>query len=494
MWNDVVTLYIDDASIRLLVVRSQRIRRWAEIKLEPGLVTDGVVIDEIEVANRIRQLVKTQKVSKKQIILGYSGLHSLTRPCTLPLLSKAMLPEAVKREAKRVLPVQTDQLYLSWCNLPNQKGRTHVFIAATPRKTADSLVKTVKAAGLTVSRMAIKPLALTKMLPENTAVLIDLQPTEFDIVIMVEGIAQPVRTVTFPNTDLRWEEKIELVASDLERTIKFFDTNNAENPLDANSQIYVSGEFLSKAELQAELAKKVARKVVPMKTAFKGSEQLDTGRYMINLAMAFDSPSSVRWSTFRSANLNVLPIPYLPKPISLTKVIGIPTGITTAGIAIPLLILILNSSANINSLQNNLDTTNQVYNQKVLQKQNLKKSVSELEKEVTIIKTNSEKIERSVGLLTVQQEIVNGDLEAALGRTGYYITLTNIRESDGNMIIEGTSIHEDPVLTYARHLDETGRFSSTTVTSFTVSEPQTEDEQSPTEIIGFTISLQRDEK
>lgn len=494
MWNDIITLFIDDASIRLLVVRSQRIRKWAEIKLEPGLITDGIVTDEIEVANRIRQLVKTQKVRKNKIILGYSGLHSLTRPVTLPLLPKAMQSEAIVREARRVLPVQMDQLYLSWCSLPSQKNRIHVFLAATPRKTADSLVKTVKAAGLIVYRMALKPLALTKMLPENTAVLVDLQPTEFDIVIMVDGVAQPVRTVTFPNGNLSWAQKIELVANDLDRTIKFFDTNNPERPLDVAAQVYVSGDFISKPELPAALAKKIDRKVVPLTTNIKGAEQVDSGRYLANIAMAFDSPSSVRWSTFKSANINVLPAPYLPKPISFTKVIGIPASVVVATIAILLLITIQNTAANITSLQHTLDTTNQLYNQRLLQKQNLNKVVIALEKELVIINAENKIIQGSVDSIAIQQEIVTGDISAALARPDFYITLSNIRESSGNMTIEGTSSNENAVLTYARYLDQTGRFSSTTVTSFAVSEPQAEGEQTPTEIIGFTISLKRNEK
>ncbi len=491
MWNDIVTLFIDDASLRLLVIRSQRIRKWAEIKLEPGLIRDGVVIEELEVANHIRQLIKTQKVRKKKIILGYSGLQSLTRPCTLPKLPKAMLPEAVIREARRVLPAQLDQLYLSWCNLPGPKSRTHIFLTATPRKTADSLVKTVKAAGLNPTRMTIKPLALTKMLPENTGILVDMQTTEFDIVIMVEGVAQPIRTVTFPNEDLPLEQKIDLISSDLGRTIKFFDTTNPEKPLDVSARIYVSGDLIGHPELQLALEEKAGRKVVPLTTHLKGAEQVDTGHYMVNIAMAFDSPSSARWSTFPAANLNVLPTPYLPKPISLTKVIGIPAGVAVAGIAIPLLMTIQNSNANLSSLQNNLNTTNKVYSQKILQKETLKKDIVKMEKEVAAIKTNNENIQRSVNSLTAQQEIVSGDITDALGGPALAITLTDIRESGGNMIITGSSPDETNLLSYARYLDKTGRFSSTTVSSFTVTNKESTLEPAPSPKIEFTISVQR---
>ena len=88
MWNNVVTLYIDDTSIRLLVTQGQKVKKWADLKLEPGLVKDTMVVQEAEVAARIKKLLKSQKVNTRRVILGYSGLHSLTRPATLPQLPR----------------------------------------------------------------------------------------------------------------------------------------------------------------------------------------------------------------------------------------------------------------------------------------------------------------------------------------------------------------------------------------------------------------------
>ncbi len=114
MVKKVVTLYIDDTSLRLVVTAGKRIKKWAELPLEPGLVKGAVVIKEAEVAAKIKQLFKAQKIKTRKVVVGLSGLHSLTRPITLPQLPKAMLDEATIREAKRVLPVPLDQFYLLW--------------------------------------------------------------------------------------------------------------------------------------------------------------------------------------------------------------------------------------------------------------------------------------------------------------------------------------------------------------------------------------------
>jgi type IV pilus assembly protein PilM len=208
MWNEKVTLYIDDTSLRLMVTQGQRVKKWADMHLEPGLVKDSMVINEAEVGARLKNLIKSQRIRTKKVILGVSGLHSLTRPANLPQLPKSMLVEAVSREARRVLPVPLDQLYLAWTIIPGPKSRISVYLAATPRKSIDSIMRTLKIGGLEASRMSIKPLALTKAIPTNSAILVDLQPTEFDIAIMVDGVSQPVRSVSLPSEELSWEQKI----------------------------------------------------------------------------------------------------------------------------------------------------------------------------------------------------------------------------------------------------------------------------------------------
>ena len=110
MSDKVVTLYIDDTSIRLLVTGGKRIRKWADVALEPGLVKNAVVLKQEEVAAKIRQLFKVRKIDAKKINLGVSGLGCLTRPMLLPQMPRDMLEEAVRREANRALPVSSEQL------------------------------------------------------------------------------------------------------------------------------------------------------------------------------------------------------------------------------------------------------------------------------------------------------------------------------------------------------------------------------------------------
>jgi type IV pilus assembly protein PilM len=490
MWGNIVTLYIDDTSIRLLVSRRQRIKKWADLQLEPGLVKGGVVVQEAEVASRIKQLLKSQKVRTKKVVLGYSGLHSLTRPVTLPQLPKSMLSEAVAREARRVLPVPLDQVYLSWRNLPCPKGRIQIFMAASPRRTADSLVKTLRQAGLEPSRMAIKPLALTKALDVNTAILVDVQTLEFDIAVMVNGVSQPIRTVALPNEEVTWEQKLAAITGELERTIKFYDTNNPERPLEAGIPIYVSGELINRPESQTTISQTTGHPVIVLPAILKGPEQIDLSRYMVNIAMSIRTAALGRESAFPASNLNLLPAPYQPRPISLTKVIGIPGGIALTGIIVPVLMMMQNSSTNIQAMENELDITNEVVNQKLTQKQELKKNIDDLQKQVNTVKAAYESFQQSADRIAQEQEIMIEDLLVVLTRVPSNITLYSVNASGGNVTVRGKAPQEDLVLSYARDLDLSGMFSSTTVSTVAISPPEDGSSQG---FMEFTLTLKKKE-
>jgi hypothetical protein len=508
MWNETVTLFIDDNSIRLLVVQGQRAKKWADLKLEPGLIKGSVVVKEPEVSAKIKQLIKSQKVNGKIDILGFRVLNSLTRPAILPQLPKSMLPEAVVREARRVLSVPLDQIYLGWCKTPGPKERIQVFMTAIPRKTADSLVRVVRGAGLEPSIMAIKPLVLTKALRDNTAILVDVQPAEFDIVVVTEGVPQPIRTLTFPEEELTWEQKLEMIASDIDRTIKFFDTNNPEKPMHESVPIYISGDLQGKPELCKELAKKLGHPLKMLAPIVRGLDQIDMTRYMVNITMATKASKSSLDITFSIANMNLLPAPYQPKPVSLTKVIGVPGAIAVAGLVVPMVLLIQSTSSSISAKQSELASTNQIINQRTTQRLELSKNVTDLQSKVAAAKKDNDNVTSVLDSITIRQEYVLGDLRLVLGSVTPSITLKTITESDGTITLTGTAPNQQDIYTYAgavlqyaRTLDLSGRYSQTIVSSLKANSGAQIDvgtEQAvqgqgtqPDETLEFTLTFER---
>ena len=194
----ITTLYIDDSRIQVTTSIGKKVTKWAEAS--PGIELSKVATPDnhLEAARRIKELLSSVRAGTTNIVVGISGLHSMVRTVSLPQVPKEALEEAVTREAKRVLSVAMEEIYIAWQTSAQSKGRETVLLVATPRKVVDSLVDILRHAGIKPSVIELKPLALSRLMTVKTAALIDIERREFDIVIVREGVPQMVRTVTFP--------------------------------------------------------------------------------------------------------------------------------------------------------------------------------------------------------------------------------------------------------------------------------------------------------
>jgi len=464
---NIVTLYIDDSSIRLLVTSGKQIKKWGEMPLEPGLVEGAVVIKEAEVAAKIKQLLKEQKVRARTVILGLSGLLCLTRVMSLPDLPREMLAEAVTREAKRVLPLPLEQVYFSWQTLSPQAEKTRVFLVAVRRKTADSLLRTLNQAGLKPSFMDIKPLALARVVGESTAIIVDAQPTELDVVIMVDGIPHPVRTVPFPSREPSWQERLPIIKNELGRTIKFYNDNNQDKPLASDVPLFVSGALVDESELCQSLSQEFGHPVSPLSSPLESPEVLDSSPYMANIGLALTELALENKAGLSAVKLNALPTAKQPKPRSSSKprLVVVPIAIVIGFLLVPLVMRVQDTSAAIVSARSQLGTTNQIVKQRLVQQQGLTESITELEEKLAEVEETRDTFNNALSSLNRQDSSVNGDLRAATNLLPGTVELTDVSHASGVLVVSGKSPNEAEILVYATRLDASGRFSEVTIAS-----------------------------
>src|SRR4030042_6155164 len=224
MANQIVTIYVSDTVLRTMVSDGKQIQEWAEMQLEPGLIENNSIVDEETVSEKLKQLLGIQSVKARKVYLAINGIRCLTRPVLLPKLPQEILDEAVRREAARLLPIPLEELYLSWQTIPGPEDKTNVFLTAIPTGIVDPLMKVMDQSGLNPVFMDIKPLLLVRMTKEETAILVDVQGPDFDIVVMMYGIPQPIRSIPFPGESLSWQEKLPIIKDELDRTITFYNT------------------------------------------------------------------------------------------------------------------------------------------------------------------------------------------------------------------------------------------------------------------------------
>ena len=243
-----VTLFIEDNAVKLLVSKDRQVEKWAKLPLDPGLVSDGLILDENKVADKIRELFKLQKVSARTVVVGLSGFNSVYRLISLPELPPEILPEAVLQEASRVVPTPMSEVYFSYQTMPSQATETLIFLAAYPRNTTDALLQTLKKAGLSVDFMDLAPLALSRTVDAPEAILVNASAASLDIAIMMERIPQVIRSLSLPGEPQSLSERLTSIAEEVNRTISFYNSGHRDKPLGANTPIFVSGDLAQAPE------------------------------------------------------------------------------------------------------------------------------------------------------------------------------------------------------------------------------------------------------
>ena len=468
MAKNATTLYINDASIRLLVTKGKRISKIASVPLETGLSDVDSPEKEAALVDKIRTLMHTNKISGKKIILGISGLHCLTRPVSLPELPKAMIPEAIIREAQRVLPVPPEQLYISWQIIGDHEGKLTAFMVAIPRQIADTLMRILHAAGLKAYLMDIKPLALARLAKDPTAVIVDVQPKEFDIIIVNNGLPQPVRTVPFPEEYLDLKDKTSIIAAELARTIQFHNSNNPETRLPPQTKLYISGDIADETDLHEEMARDLGLVPELLASPLKCAKHLDPSLHLANVGLVLKQLPKEAGSLL--PNFNTLPEPYQPRQISASKLAAIPAAIAAIGLVALLAMTVQDAAGQLASTKAQLSSTNLLLEKRQSEKTDLTRQVSQLEAQLNQIQSQKDQFASVLSNIGDTGEAINTDLTESTGAVVPGLELSSINHSGQQFSLAGSAGTEQDVIQYARDLADTGLFTEITIQSINYNE------------------------
>lgn len=469
MAKKVITLYIDDTSIRLLVAKGKQVQKWTRLPLESGLVRDGVIFEEDQVAGKIKELFKLEKVPTQKVIAGLSGLNSIYRLVTLPELPEAILAEAVRNEAKRVIPVSLDQVYLSYQSLPGPKGETNIFLAAFPRNTADAFVRTLRQAGVEPYLMDLAPLALCRNVNEPRAIIINAWLTHLDIVIMVDRVPQVIRSLSLPGEATSLSEMMPAIIEEFERTVTFYNSSHLEEPLDSTVPVLVSGDLGEVPESWQLLAGESSYTVSILPSPMGFPEGFNPSQFMINMGLALKELLSGKGeANFSLVNFNAQPEVYRPKARPVARIL-IPMAVAIVGIgllgySIP---LVQNSTAQTTALSAQLASTGPLITQHQQSIGTLKEQITQVEPQIEPLAVTAGVFEVTFTNLVEVREQVNEDLSQIVSLLPQMVDLTNVDYGSNSVTVNGIAPNEDEIFKYARALRGSGRFSAVIISSIT---------------------------
>jgi type IV pilus assembly protein PilM len=475
MAKRITTLFIRDDAVNLLVMGDMRVEKWASLPLDPGLVSQGLILDEAQMANKLKELFKLEKVATGRVIAGLSGHNSVYRIMTLPELPEAVLPEAVKREAKRVIPVPLEEVYLSYQPLPSVEGETRVFLAAFPRNAADALYRTLHRAGIQPYIMDLAPLALCRIANEPRSIIVNASSDHTDIIVMAERIPQLIHRLSLHGEAEPLSERSSAIAEEIDRTIAFYNSSHQETPLDATVPILVCGDLAQAPDSWPSLAGNSGCPVSILPSPVESPEGFDPNEFIVNIGLALKELLPEKGeANFSLVNLNTLPEIYLPKPVRLPNIF-VQIGI---GIGVILILfmgyLVYNKSSHINVLRSELEPVDSLIAQETAKIATLQEQVEQITPQITALEATTGIFDTTFNSLEEVREKVDADLSQITSVLPSSIDLTGVNHNIDTVTVKGVSPTETSIFRYARDLRSSDRFSIVIISSIEAVEEEEE--------------------
>jgi len=449
------TLFIRDTGINLLVVRGEKIEKWASLPLDPGLVSQGLIVDEAQVADKVKQLFKETGVKADKVITALSGHDSLYRIISLPELPDAVLPEAIRREARRTIPTPLEEVYFSYQRLPSlTKGESRIFLVTFPRNLVDALVRTLRQAGVKPYIMDLAPLALCRIPNEPRAIIVNARLDHLDVIVVADRLPQVIRRLVLPGEAESLEERLPLIAEEFNRTVAFYNSGHMEKPLDTTVPVYVCGDLADKPETWQSVISQANYRVSPLPSPVELPEGLNSSEFMVNIGLALkELLEEKEGDNFSTVNFNALPAAYVPARFSIMRVL-VPVGaVIGIGLVVLGVILILNGRANMGALQSDVTATETSVTQ-------LQGEVTRLNTQLTSVGAAADGIRTELAAMERGRTSIYLDLKEIVDLAEGKVSLSNISHGGAVITVTGTASNVDSIYDYARDLRKSPRFSS----------------------------------
>jgi type IV pilus assembly protein PilM len=460
MAKRVTTLFIRDTGINLLVMKGRQVEKWASLPLEPGLVSQGLIVDEAQVADKVKQVFKETGAETNKVITALSGHDSLYRIITLPELPEAILPEAVKREAKRTIPTPLEEVYYSYQRLPSPtKGEGRIFLVTFPRNLVDALVGMLRQAGVRPYILDLAPLALCRIPNEPRAIIVNVRLEHLDVIVLADRLPQVIRRLSLSGEAESLEERLPLIAEEFNRTVAFYNSSHMEKPLDPTVPVFVCGDLAEAPETWQSVVGSAGYSVSALPSPVESPEGFNPNEFMINIGLALKELQPVKEeANFSLVNFNALPEVYVPPGFSIVRVL-VPVGFGIGiGLIILLAILIQTSRADIGRLHSDVPVAETAVTQRQME-------IAALRAQIGSTGAIADELNNRIVTMERGSAIIDQDLHEIVTLAEGKVALGSVNRAGNSATVTGTASSEGKIFRYARDLRSGGRFSEVWISS-----------------------------
>ena len=270
-----------------------------------------VILQPEAVGEAIDALFKSIKVPKEKVIISLSGLSFTYRFLNLPRMKPAHLEEAILRAAQKEISLPLDELYLSWQPVAEQDDEQTFFVLGVSRHLIDAMIQTLAVAGIEPYLMDLQPLALTRVANRGDAIVANLEPECFDIVIIAKGLPTVIHTISPRGEGATLEDNIQRLADELTKTVAFYQSSHPENQLSTATPVLLTGELSAEVTTHGLLQAEIEYPVEPLVPTLECPSDLPVAAYTSNIGLALKKipqkpADKAETARYHDININIL--------------------------------------------------------------------------------------------------------------------------------------------------------------------------------------------
>jgi type IV pilus assembly protein PilM len=174
------------------------------VPLPPEVIVEGAVMDAGRVVEAIKELLSSQKIKTKEVVISVSGSSVIIKRVSVADMTDEELAESIKWEAEQYIPFSIDDVNVDFQKLGAgaAAGQADVLLVAVKKDKINDYVNLVKEAGLEPVVMDVDAFALANMyelnytFEEGTTALLNIGASVMNINILKDGVSIFTRDIT----------------------------------------------------------------------------------------------------------------------------------------------------------------------------------------------------------------------------------------------------------------------------------------------------------
>ena len=454
-----VTLNIEGGAIRVLAMDGKRVTGWGSLPLSPGLVQDGLIVDPAQVGSLIRTLVTDNEMSAKKVNASLTGMRSLPRLLSLPKVKPALVPEAIRYESERQMPVPLDELHLCWRDLGSNGSESQFFVVGVPRSVLDAEMQTLAQAGIKEHVLDLKPMALARAVNRSEAVIIDLEPDSSHIVLVVQGIPVIMRTLILGGEGVSSQDKAAQAAAEVARTVEFYNLSHPGQSVSSTTRVFLTGGLAADDSLADAVRATIDNPIEKLEPAIECPAELPVAEYAVNIGLALKGSAARRAGGVAASpalDLPIAPDGYGTSPRRTKNLSYALLAALVIALLFPAYNVGLSEEASVARLQMDLATVRQ-------QLKSVRQTIDRIDhltNETEQLKAEREAVVATSGNFGDKLQLVFGALPAG-------VELASITMGDDTINLNGVAATRSLAIRYATLIEESGLFSAVNIASST---------------------------